>query len=111
MNTQILFKMLICRYLTFHIQMFLCLYRLSKENRVKEAETTMAAVESKLPYLLRYLGDEDDDVSGACVDFASEYISLLKTLGPLTEGQRKHVEVGHQRRKNFFSKYTPQIVN
>lgn len=52
-----------------------------------------AALETKIPYMLRFLGDDDDDVSGAVSDFATEYISVLKTKGPpLSPAQRNHVE-------------------
>ena len=53
----------------------------------------MAALEGKIPYMLQFLGNEDDDVSSAVVDFASEYIAMMKSLPSMSEGQKKHIEV------------------
>jgi exportin-T len=63
-------------------------------NAPNDLAEIQAALEAKIPYMLRFLGDEDDDVSGAVSDFATEYISVLKTKGPpLSPAQRNHVEV------------------
>ncbi|KAK7102918.1 exportin-T-like [Littorina saxatilis] len=69
----------------------------NKLHKTGNAESDLAeiqtALEAKIPYMLRFLGNEDDDVSGAVADFATEYIALLKTKGPpLSPTQRNHVE-------------------
>ena len=58
----------------------------------KNSETTLSALESKIPYMLRFLGDEDDDVSEACLEFATEYIAMVKGLPSASESQKKHIE-------------------
>ncbi|XP_059146732.1 exportin-T-like isoform X2 [Physella acuta] len=66
--------------------------KLSKNGVCKNSETTLAALESKLPYMLRFLGDEDDDVSSAVIEFATEYIAMLKTLPSMNASQKKNME-------------------
>ena len=67
--------------------------RLASKGSAKNLEITMAALEGKIPYMLQFLGNEDDDVSSAVVDFASEYIAMMKSLPSMSEGQKKHIEV------------------
>ena len=57
-----------------------------------QAAVTLQALESKIPLMFRFLGDEDDDVSGAVATFAQDYISLLKTFGQMTGKQRENIE-------------------
>ncbi|MEW8544209.1 MAG: hypothetical protein AB2693_11805 [Candidatus Thiodiazotropha sp.] len=57
------------------------------------AAETLQALEAKVPLMFRFLGDEDDDVSGAVATFAQDYISMLKTFGQLSKKQRENVEV------------------
>ncbi|KAL8603758.1 hypothetical protein ACOMHN_024374 [Nucella lapillus] len=53
----------------------------------------LAALGTKVPYMLRFLEDEDDDVSAAVIDFATAYITLLKAQGaPLPPPQHNHVQ-------------------
>lgn len=66
--------------------------RLAPKGSPQNLEITMAALEGKVPYMLRFLGNEDDDVSSAVIDFASEYIAMMKTLPSMNEGQKKHIE-------------------
>ncbi|BFZ08391.1 hypothetical protein BsWGS_11430 [Bradybaena similaris] len=66
--------------------------KLSKNGATKNSETTLAALETKIPYMLRFLGDEDDDVSSAVIDFATEYIATIKTMPIMSEVQKKHIE-------------------
>lgn len=68
-------------------------YRLSKNGATKSSDTTLAALETKIPYMLRFLGDEDDDVSSAVIEFATEYIATIKTMPVMSEVQKKHIEV------------------
>lgn len=66
--------------------------KLSKSGDAANLAKTQAALEGKMSYMLRFLGDEDDDVSGAVGDFAQEYISMLKTVGTLSATQQEHVQ-------------------
>lgn len=54
---------------------------------------TLQALENKVPLMFRFLGDEDDDVSGAVTSFAQEYISVLKQIRPHAAKQRENIEV------------------
>ena len=38
----------------------------------------LKAMEGKIPHMLRFLADDDDDVSEACFEFCHDYINLLK---------------------------------
>ncbi|XP_013079973.2 exportin-T-like [Biomphalaria glabrata] len=66
--------------------------KLSKNGMCKNSEATMRALESKIPYMLRYLGDEDDDVSDYVIEFATEYIALVKSLPSMSQIHKKHIE-------------------
>jgi len=59
----------------------------------QQAADTLQAVENKVALLFRFLGDEDDDVSGAVATFTTDYISLLKQMNPLSQKQRENIEV------------------
>lgn len=50
------------------------------------------AMENKIPLMFQFLANEDDDVSGAVSKFAHDYITVLKTLPELTDGQRQRVK-------------------
>jgi len=67
-------------------------YRLLKVD-AQQAADTLQAVENKVALLFRFLGDEDDDVSGAVATFTTDYISLLKQMNPLSQKQRENIEV------------------
>lgn len=70
-------------------------FRVNKAgNSPSDLAEIQTALEAKISYMLRFLGDEDDDVSGAVAEFATEYIAMLKVKGPpLSPTQRNHVEV------------------
>ena len=70
----------------------LLFYRLLKVDPNSAAES-LRALENKVPLMFRFLGDEDDDVSGAVSVFAQDYISLLKQMGQLSKTQRENIEV------------------
>ena len=67
--------------------------RLVKSSDVENTKITLQALENKMAVMLRFLGHEDDDVSGAVAQFAHDYISILKQMQPVSHSQRKHVEV------------------
>ena len=54
------------------------MYRQAKAGPSKASEATASALEAKLPYLLTFLGHVDDDVSTNVLEFATEYIAMLK---------------------------------
>ncbi|KAJ8301279.1 hypothetical protein KUTeg_020266 [Tegillarca granosa] len=63
--------------------------------KISDKENTTAvlqAIESKIPLMFRYLGDEDDDVSGAVTPFAQEYIAVLKQIKPLSQKQLENIK-------------------
>ncbi|XP_067683887.1 exportin-T-like [Haliotis asinina] len=66
--------------------------KLAKSGDTQSTNNTLQALETKVPYMLRFLGDEDDDVSGAVANFSQEYINLLKQIAPLTPKQRENME-------------------
>ncbi|XP_062522258.1 exportin-T-like [Corticium candelabrum] len=49
------------------------------------AGQTLDALQSKLPLLFRFLGDEDDDVSQSVFRFAHSYVSTLKSHAEVAE--------------------------
>jgi len=57
------------------------------------ASAALAAIEGKFELLARFLADEDDDVSTTMFPFASSYLSVLKQLKPLSEKQKKNIQV------------------
>ncbi|CAL1531674.1 unnamed protein product [Lymnaea stagnalis] len=66
--------------------------KLSKNGVCKNSETTLRALEAKVAYMLRFLGDDDDDVSSAVIEFATEYIAMMKTLPSMSVVQKGHIE-------------------
>ena len=54
--------------------------------------TTLHAIESKVPLILRFLSHEDDDISEAVIGFGQDYITLLKQSPSLTQRQREDIE-------------------
>ena len=57
------------------------------------ARISRQAVEAKLPYLLQFLANSDDDVSGNIAPFAHDYVTLLKQTVPLSDCQKEFVKV------------------
>ena len=55
------------------------------------ASLCLAAFEKKVPYLLRFFADEDDDVSLAVCPFTYEYIATVKQLNPMSDQQKNNV--------------------
>ncbi|XP_050413849.2 exportin-T isoform X2 [Patella vulgata] len=74
------------------VSLILAWQKLVKSNDQENTQITLRALEHKIPFMLRFLGDEDDDVSGAVTGFAQDYIALLKQVVPLTPSQRENVE-------------------
>lgn len=52
------------------------------------------AIYKKVPHMLRFLGDDDDDVSAAIFEFCHSYLGLLKQLNgsSIVEGHKKYVK-------------------
>ena len=59
-----------------------------KVGDVAGAKVALVALENKFPLLVKFLGHEDDDVSGTVAEFSQAYIGLLKQTVPL-EGHHK----------------------
>ena len=68
-------------------------FRLVRNGDEQNAGVTLNALEAKIPYVLHFLGDDDDDVSGAVAIFAQEYINSLKQVSSLSQKQREIIEV------------------
>lgn len=72
----------------------MCFCRLVKSHGAKgAAQVTFEALESKVPFMLKFLGSEDDDVSGTISPFAHDYMTLLKQMLPLDDKHRAIVQV------------------
>jgi len=67
--------------------------RLVKSNDETNARVTKQAIEAKLPYLLQFLSNADDDVSGTIAPFAHDYVTMLKQTVPLSDQQKQFVKV------------------
>ena len=71
---------------------FVCI-RLVKSKEVESSKVPLAAIEAKVPLMLRFLSCEDDDVSGTVTQFAHDYITTLKQLAPLKQEHKQSVKV------------------
>jgi len=69
------------------------LSRLLKSKDEVNARVSKQAAEAKLPYLLQFLANTDDDVSGNVAPFAHDYVTLLKQTVPLSDRQTEFVKV------------------
>ncbi|XP_013382049.1 exportin-T [Lingula anatina] len=74
------------------LQLIQAWQKLVKAGDSASSNVTMQAFEHKVPLMFRFLGDEDDDVSGAIITFAHDYISVLKQVKTLSEKQRQNIE-------------------
>jgi len=74
------------------------LSRLGKNNDEVNARISKQAVEAKLPYMLKFLANSDDDVSGNIAPFAHDYLTLLKQTAPLSDSQKEFVKVWFETR-------------
>ena len=57
----------------------------------------LESLHTKMPLMLRFLSDEDDDVSAEMLKSAHDYISLMKICVPLTDQQQASVRVSGRR--------------
>ncbi|KAL5516022.1 hypothetical protein EMCRGX_G001278 [Ephydatia muelleri] len=60
-----------------------------KSNDEQNLRATREAIESKVPYMRRYLSDEDDGVSEAVIPFAVQYVGILKHYGRSQENTER----------------------
>uniref|UniRef100_A0A2R5L8T3 Exportin-T n=1 Tax=Ornithodoros turicata TaxID=34597 RepID=A0A2R5L8T3_9ACAR len=60
------------------IQLITCLEKLPKKGVESDHLLARKELEGKVPLMLHFLGNEDDDVSQAVAEFAREYVQLLK---------------------------------
>ena len=68
--------------------------RLAKIGDAENAKICLDAMEAKVPLMLQYLANEDDDVSSAVSKFAHDYLSLLKQIKLVSSKQKENVKVG-----------------
>nr|XP_006817588.1 PREDICTED: exportin-T-like [Saccoglossus kowalevskii] len=54
--------------------------KLLKSGNEVDAEKTFQAIDNKVSLMLRFLGDEDDDISLAVTEFAHDYVTTLKQV-------------------------------
>jgi len=66
--------------------------KLYKSKDAASATVPLEALESKIPLMFKFLGHEDDDVSGGVVQFAHDYISLLKQLPTVSDRHKQEVK-------------------
>ena len=64
-----------------------------KAKEEESAKVPAEAIEAKMPLVMKFLGNEDDDVSGAVTMAAHDYLSLLKQLPQTTDVQKQLVKV------------------
>lgn len=57
------------------------------------ARIARQAIEAKLPYMLKFLANSDDDVSANIAPFAHDYVTMLKQTVPLSDCQKEFVKV------------------
>lgn len=69
------------------------LFRLTKANSSAQLDITTGAIERKFPLMLKFLGNEDDDVSAAVCSFAHDYVTMLKHSSQMAQTHRDKVEV------------------
>ena len=65
-----------------------------KVGDVAGAKVALVALENKFPLLVKFLGHEDDDVSGTVAEFSHAYIGLLKQTMPLEGRHKDTLKVG-----------------
>ena len=66
--------------------------RLAKAKEEENAKVIFDALLNKIPLMLKFLGNEDDDVSGAVGKFSHDWLTLLKTLTPLNDTLKQSVK-------------------
>ena len=69
-----------------------CACRLVKAKEEENAKIMFDALLNKIPLMLKFLGNEDDDVSGAVGKFAHDWLTLLKTISPLNDTLKQFVK-------------------
>ncbi|XP_057296563.1 exportin-T-like [Hydractinia symbiolongicarpus] len=76
------------------VQLITSFNKLTKEEAENGLKSEiLQAVDAKIPHMLRFLGDEDDDISEAMTEFCHSYLGLLKQLnGSNLMDCRKHVK-------------------
>ena len=82
------------QYLTIDVIYWFLFDRLYKAKDVAGTALILNSLEMKVPLMFHFLGNDDDDVSGAISQYAHDYITLLKQTGPMTQTQQTNVKVG-----------------
>lgn len=66
--------------------------KLLKLGDQESSHICLSAIESKLPYMLRFLNDEDDGVSENVITFATNYVIILKHQTNLSEDKKQNIQ-------------------
>ncbi|XP_064399906.1 exportin-T-like [Halichondria panicea] len=66
--------------------------KLLKAEDEANAREALIAIDRKLPYLHRFLSDEDDGVSETVIEFAVQYIGVLKQRSNLSDNDRLQLQ-------------------
>ena len=64
-----------------------------KQGDADGAKVSLAALEDKVALLIKFLGNNEDDVSGTVAEFSHSYIGVLKQLAPITCRQKETIKV------------------
>ena len=67
--------------------------RLVKQGDTAGAKVSLMALEDKVILLVKFLGHEDDDVSGMVAEFSHAYIGVLKQMAPPDCRQKETIKV------------------
>ena len=64
-----------------------------KQGDADGAKVSLVALEDKVALLIKFLGNNEDDVSGTVAEFSHSYIGVLKQLAPITCRQKETIKV------------------
>jgi len=64
-----------------------------KQGDADGAKVSLAALEDKVALLIKFLGNNEDDVSGMVAEFSHSYIGVLKQLAPINCQQKETIKV------------------
>ena len=69
------------------------IYRLSKAKDQVGCRLIMESIHCKFPLFLRFISDEDDDVSAELSKSSHDYVTMLKSCVPLNDVQKQTLTV------------------
>ncbi|KAK2192614.1 hypothetical protein NP493_26g07059 [Ridgeia piscesae] len=74
------------------LQLVLCWQKQVKQGDADGAKVSLAALEDKVALLIKFLGNNEDDVSGMVAEFSHSYIGVLKQLAPINCQQKETIK-------------------